>query len=64
MATKMVVKLTVEQMQAQLRKSPGEFAATIEHLLVTCTDPDTIRFWQAVKEFARRSSDSSNKKGY
>jgi hypothetical protein len=54
-----LVKVTVEQMQAQLRKSPGEFAATIEHLLATCTDPDTIRFWQAVKEFARRTSDNN-----
>ena len=53
----MLVKVTTEQMRAQLRKSPGEFVATVEHLLATCTDPDTIRFWQAVKEFARRSSD-------
>jgi hypothetical protein len=63
MTTKMVVKLTVEQMQAQLRTNTGEFEATIERLLATCTDPDTIRFWEAVKEF-RRSSDSSDKKGY
>jgi hypothetical protein len=53
----LMVKVTAEQMQAQLRRSPGEFAATVEHLLATCTDPDTIAFWRAVKDFARRTSD-------
>lgn len=53
----LLVKITVEQMRAQLRRSPGAFAETVEHLLATCTDPETIRFWQEVKEFARRTSD-------
>jgi hypothetical protein len=52
----LLVKVTAEQMQAQLRRSPGEFAATVEHLLATCTDPDTIAFWRAVKEFASGAS--------
>jgi hypothetical protein len=55
----LLVKVTAEQMQAQLRRNPGEFAATVEHLLATCTDPDTIAFWRAVKEFARRTSDNN-----
>lgn len=53
----LMVRITAEGMRAQMRRDPKEFEATLENILATCTDPETIGFWRAVKNFARRSSD-------
>ena len=50
------VRITVEQLRTLLRSDPDKFEETLQQLIATCTDPDTVRVWIALKEFARRPS--------
>lgn len=51
------VQVTIEQLRDQLRNDPEKFHSTLQQLIAICTDQDTVRFWIAMKEFARRPSD-------
>lgn len=51
------VQITISQLREQLRNDPAKFEESLQQLIATCTDEKTVRFWTAMKEFARRPSD-------
>jgi hypothetical protein len=52
------VLVTAERLRTLLREDPAKFEEALQQLIETCPDPDTVRFWTAMKDFARRPSNT------